>query len=78
MALSQTPNQQARQELDSTKCCVCGNAKAKGQSFCKSCYFKLDVPMRQALYKSFTHGYEEAYLEAKEWLVAELKAKGKK
>ena len=78
MSLTQTPNQQARQELDSIKCGICGNAKVRGQSLCKVCYFKLDMPMRQTLYKSFGHGYEEAYIEAKEWLLEELKAKGKK
>lgn len=75
--LTPSPFQQARQDLDSVKCGACGNAKVKRQAFCKVCYFKLDKDLRQQLYKSFNCGYEEAYIEAKDWLLAEARAKGK-
>ena len=75
MTLSETPNQQAWREFDETRCAACGNAKPRFNAFCKPCYFKLDVPMRQALYKRFGQGFEEAYFEAKEYLIGERKAK---
>ena len=74
MPLSETPNQQAWREFSEVKCPVCGNAKAKSQSFCRPCYFKLTVEMRTALYKRFGSGYEEAYWEAKDYLIQEQRA----
>lgn len=73
MPLSETPNQQALRELDETICPVCKMAKASKQSFCRPCYFILSVAMRNSLYKRFGSGYEEAYFEAKEFLIAERK-----
>jgi hypothetical protein len=78
MALSKTPKQQILDEMEADVCPACSNAKQAGQSFCRVCYFNLEVPLRQSLYKRFGHGYEEAYMEAKEYLVGEIKAKRRK
>lgn len=41
--------------------CACGAAKPSRKSHCRSCYFKLPLDMRAALYNKIGSGYEEAY-----------------
>jgi hypothetical protein len=48
--------------------CRCGRAKKGGQTFCRSCYFKLEPCTRQALYMKMGAGYEQAYASACEEL----------
>ncbi len=57
----------ALRALDSTQC-VCGAAKESRRSHCRSCYFRLPEPMRKALWKHITCGYEEAWHAAVVWL----------
>ena len=47
--------------LSSSVCESCGNPKSPRKSHCRACYFALPPRMRSALYRSFGHGYEEAY-----------------
>ena len=59
-------------ELRGAKC-RCGKKKTPRQTFCGGCYFALNRPLRQSLYRLVGEGYEEAYEEA----VKVLKAKGR-
>lgn len=68
MALSESPNKSVLREYSSEKCGSCGEPKKRAESFCRECYFQLPPAMRSALYRRFGSGYEEAYLDAKEWL----------
>jgi len=60
-------------ELVAERCPVCGKHKRRDSSFCGPCYFSLPIEMRQALYRRFGEGYEQALAEAKEWLEREQK-----
>ena len=60
-------DQQYLEEL-SGDTCHCGAGKARNQTFCTTCYFKLPREMRARLYKRMGHGYEEAVDEAKAYL----------
>lgn len=51
------------EELRGTSC-VCGRAKASGNTFCGACYRRLPQDMRRALYRRLGRGYEEAYAAA--------------
>jgi hypothetical protein len=75
MTLAETPNQQAWREFNESSCAVCNHPKKRCSAFCSSCYFKLDTGMRQALYKRFNFGFEDAYFEAKDYLIGEMRAK---
>jgi hypothetical protein len=44
--------------------CMCGSKKTPNQTFCKRCYYRLPKPLRQALYRLISQGYEEAYQAA--------------
>jgi hypothetical protein len=76
MPLTESPQQQAMRELGEIVCPVCGASKRRKQSFCSPCYVHLPLNMQHGLWKSFGHGYEENYHEAKDWLLQERKAKG--
>lgn len=41
--------------------CWCGEWKKPMMSHCRRCYFALPPEMRQALYRRFGQGYEEAF-----------------
>ena len=75
MALSESPRAQALRDLEGPLCAACGKAKMPKQSFCRPCYFSLPEDMRKALYRRFGSGYEEAYDDAKDWLIQERLAK---
>jgi len=44
--------------------CICGKKKGERMSHCRKCYFSLPPENRQALYRKFNNGYQEAYLES--------------
>lgn len=48
--------------------CRCGEWKQPSQTLCRRCYRELPVPMRNALYRLFGEGYEEAYAAAATYL----------
>ncbi|KKN75045.1 hypothetical protein LCGC14_0384190 [marine sediment metagenome] len=48
--------------------CLCGRTKRPWNAFCYTCYQALPWTMKNDLWKSFGHGYEEAYDEAAEYL----------
>jgi hypothetical protein len=48
--------------------CVCGENKLRGRCFCNRCYYSLPDEMRRALRSQVTHGFEDAYAVAAEWL----------
>lgn len=50
-------------ELAGTRC-RCGKTKRGGETFCRSCYYRLPPPYRRALYALLGDGYEEAYAAA--------------
>jgi hypothetical protein len=76
MSLSESPNQQALREFESTTCAICRKAKKARQSFCVRCYFNLPAEMKTDLYKRFGQGYEDAYHSAKDYLLGEKRAGG--
>jgi hypothetical protein len=51
-----------------TKCSGCGGAKRSRMSHCRRCYYWLPPTMRQALYRRFGQGYEEAFTASVEYL----------
>jgi hypothetical protein len=51
----------------STRCSACGGIKKTMNAFCRSCYYRLPVTMRQALWQRFGEGFEEAFEAAKNW-----------
>lgn len=55
-----------------TTCPVCSKLKARNTAFCSGCYFQLPLEMRKALYKRIGEGFEEAYLNAKNYLESYL------
>jgi hypothetical protein len=55
-------------ELGSTVCGNCGKSKRPKMSHCGTCYYRLPMRMRGALYRGFGDGYEEAYEESLEFL----------
>jgi hypothetical protein len=61
-----------RDELEGRRC-RCLRKKVAGQTFCKTCYYSLPEPMRQALYKKIMAGYEEAYQAACDFLDSQKK-----
>ena len=48
--------------------CRCGSMKARSQTFCRKCYFRLPHIFRNALYRKVGEGYEEACDQAVEHL----------
>lgn len=60
----------------STKC-HCGKPKAPRRSHCRWCYFALPECMRDALYRRFFAGYEEAYEASLKWLACPPKPPAK-
>ena len=50
--------------------CLCRKPKKRGRSFCLDCYLRLPVNIQRALWRRCGDGYEEAYVAAKEWLLA--------
>lgn len=54
--------------LLSCTCPACGFPKTGRKTLCKSCYFALPQPMRNALYQGVRDGYEEAVFAALERL----------
>jgi hypothetical protein len=44
--------------------CRCGGKKRAKQSTCTTCYSVLPRHLKNAIYRRFGHGYEEAYTEA--------------
>ncbi|QNI34500.1 hypothetical protein H7849_11755 [Alloacidobacterium dinghuense] len=65
---------EAWDQLFSTQC-ECGSTKVKKQSFCRRCYFSLPRELQQALYRSFSEGYVEAWSEARDYLKEERTAR---
>lgn len=59
--------QKLLEELRSTQC-RCGGEKQEKLTFCVSCYRRLPKEVRDALYKPFGQGYEEAHARAVEIL----------
>ena len=49
--------------------CVCRKSKGTRMSFCLECYHALPEHLQQALYRRFGSGYEEAYVEARAYIV---------
>jgi len=49
--------------------CRCLAPKAMKQTFCRRCYYRLPVALRNALYREMGHGYEEAYDQAVAFLL---------
>ena len=56
--------EQILKSLLSTHCEGCGKDKDHGKSHCRTCYYKLPVPLRWKLYNGFGRGYEEAFEES--------------
>ena len=54
-------------ELGTDKC-HCGKKKRNNETFCRTHYYALPKGMQRALYLRFGEGYEEAYVEAREYL----------
>lgn len=54
--------------LGSTECEGCGGRKQSKMSHCRRCYYLLPRVMRNALYRRFGDGYEEAYEESLAYL----------
>lgn len=52
------------ESLGSTVCEGCGRNKRPKMSHCGTCYRRLPPNMRQALYRRFGAGYEEAFEES--------------
>ncbi|HWC91353.1 MAG TPA: hypothetical protein VG433_16905 [Pirellulales bacterium] len=50
--------------LASVQCPACGGLKAKSNSLCRPCYYKLPNVMRNALYRRMGEGYEPAMKDA--------------
>lgn len=57
-------------EAFKSQTCQCGKPKVAHQSFCRACYYSLPRTMQHALYNRFGEGYEEAYEQACQHLVA--------
>lgn len=51
-----------------TTCSICEGSKKKNQSFCGKCFMALSQKKRTALYLPFGDGYEQAFIEASEYL----------
>jgi hypothetical protein len=49
-------------------CAACGGKKGPRMSHCTPCYHSLPPEQRQALYRRFGDGYEEAFLASLEYL----------
>lgn len=56
------------ESLRSTACGPCGGTKRSMMSHCRRCYYALPPQKRQALYKRFGRGYEEAYEDSLRYL----------
>jgi len=52
----------------SKRCSICGQTKIGMQSFCRADYRRLPPELRQALWRRFGEGYEEAFEAARNWL----------
>lgn len=65
----------AWRELRERVCAGCGGKKLPGRSFCGACYHQLPHDLQRHLYYRLGDGYEEAYDEAREFLLAEKRAK---
>lgn len=61
----------ARDSLFSQTCLRCGNFKLDRRSFCPRCYFRLPKTLRLALWRPIGQGYEEALVEALNYLKAD-------
>lgn len=61
----------ALRSLASDRCPSCGGRKDRRKTLCGPEYFKLPKAMRNALYNGTGHGYEEAVIEALNFLGAE-------
>ena len=70
MALSESLIDIALRELGSDTC-ICGSRKARGQSFCRECFFALPQGLRNRLYLTISEGYAEVHDEAKDYLKIE-------
>ena len=55
--------------------CRCGSTKARGQTFCRTCYFLIPPSTRKRLYERIGEGYEGAYRDCCEYLDEKGKAK---
>jgi len=56
------------QEVQS-ETCQCGGWKRSSLSFCYSCFLRLPHELREALYRTMGHGFEEAYDAASKYLI---------
>lgn len=70
--LTITPGQLLRLALHELRgvTCRCGAPKITMQTFCRRCYYSLPRQNQRALYQRVGEGYEAAYLQAIEFLVA--------
>lgn len=48
--------------------CVCGARKGEMKSFCYNCFLFLPQAIKTNLYNRFYEGYQEAFIEALEYL----------
>jgi hypothetical protein len=58
------------ESLGSTECAGCKGPKPRKRSHCRTCYYAPPQYMRQALYRGFGSGYEEAFEESLRYLAA--------
>lgn len=61
-------DRQILESLAGEICAGCGKAKKARRSHCSNCYFALPIDKRNALYKRFDHGYQEAFRDSLEFL----------
>lgn len=61
-------NIEIMKDFQGTTCRGCFSRKNRSKSFCSTCYFKLSEEMRASLYQRFGQGYEEAFVEAVNFL----------
>jgi hypothetical protein len=52
--------------------CICGKDKSVRAAFCQSCYWILPLDIRRSLYSQIGFGFEQAYSNAKAWLMYEV------
>ena len=56
--------------------CACGGGKEPGCAFCWRCWVSLPESLKSAMRKRMWEGFEQAYAEAADWLVARRALEG--
>lgn len=59
-----------------TVCSVCGGQKNTRDGLCRRCYHSLPSDLRTAMWRRFGSGYEQAFIEARRYLVENTKDLG--